>query len=87
MFMGSRRRRITDLLLFIGIAAAGCQSPEKPYLRNPLVKESNVMKGPAPEQERSTQVEPYPPPRPYFPDEPSNVAALDSILKGESQAR
>jgi hypothetical protein len=63
-------------MLLVGLAAAGCQSRDKPYLRNPLIRESAVTKGAVPEPERATPVEPYPPPRPYLPDEPSNVAAL-----------
>jgi hypothetical protein len=64
----------------LALLIAGCQSSNsKSYLRSPLVRELRISPGPPGEPENSTQAEPYPPPRPILPDEPSNFAAVPMI--------
>jgi hypothetical protein len=66
-------RAIRWLMPAIATVLLGCQQ-EKSYLRHPLVREMNITPGPISEPENSTQAEPYPPPRPYLPPAPANVA-------------
>jgi hypothetical protein len=59
----------------VGLFAAltGCQQC-KSYMRDPIVRQHNVIAGPVSEPANATQAEPYPPVRPVLPDDPSNVA-------------
>ena len=75
------RTLIAALLSFTVLS--GCKSPVKPYMRNSMVREMNVTASPITEPETATQAEPYPPPRPILPDEPSHLATVPMIRTPE----
>jgi len=83
-FMKRHRSRALRWVLLLFIVASGCRNNDKPYLRSPLYREVSVTAGPSAEHERATQVEPYPPPRPYLPDEPSRIASASSAIQAAS---
>ena len=72
------RFSIRCLAILVALAPLiGCEQ-RKSYLRDPLVRQLNVIVGPATEPENATQIEPYPPVRPALPDE-ANVAATPVV--------
>jgi hypothetical protein len=75
----SRRLAILALVLL-----CGCQHKDRQaYRRNPLVRELNVAPGPAAAPETATQAEPYPPPRPHLPADPSSFASVPHVQSPE----
>ncbi len=58
------------------LLAPGCADRHKSYMRHPLIREMNISASAAADTEVSTQVEPYPPPRPALPSDPSHIAVL-----------
>ena len=77
--MSAKLRASALITLGFAFLVAGCQPGSKSYMRSPLVRELRITPGPPGEPEISTQAEPYPPPRPILPDEPSSFAALPMI--------
>jgi hypothetical protein len=66
------RFSIRCLTVFLGLAPLiGCEQ-HKSYMRDPMVRQLNVIVGPATEPENATQVDPYPPVRPVLPEEPAD---------------
>jgi len=77
---------IRGLAILLALAPLiGCEQ-RRAYLRDPLVRQLNVIAGPASEPENATQVEPYPPVRPVLPDEPASVAVVPIVQTGERTA-
>jgi hypothetical protein len=64
-------RRLAILLALTSLF--GC-AQHKSYMRDPLVRQLNVIAGPVSEPANATQVDPYPPVRPVLPDDPANIA-------------
>jgi hypothetical protein len=81
--MLSRRQILASFAFSISTIIVGCQSAPKSYMRNPLVRELRVAPGPVSDVENSTPADPYPPPRPILPDEPSSVANVPMIQTPE----
>jgi hypothetical protein len=68
------RFSIRGLAIVLALAPLiGCEQ-RKSYLRDPLVRQLNVIASPASMPENATQVDPYPPVRPVLPDDPANIA-------------
>jgi hypothetical protein len=73
-------RRLAVLLALAPLI--GCEQ-RKSYMRDPLVRQLNVIAGPVSEPENATQVEPYPPVRPVLPDDPANIAVAPIVQTEE----
>ncbi len=77
------RFSIWGLAIVLALAPLiGCEQ-RKSYLRDPLVRQLNVIASPASVPENATQIDPYPPVRPILPDEPTNIAVAPIVQTAE----